>query len=68
MLPSFRDPGDACKNKTVATEACSQHLLLYSQPKKYTKSDSINWTEIRDRWSLKSVGIDRHLRWFIGAK
>lgn len=33
--PSFRDPGERCKNKTVATETCSQHLLLYSQPNKY---------------------------------
>lgn len=33
-LPS-RDPGERCKNKPVATETCSQHLLLYSQPNKY---------------------------------
>lgn len=57
--PSFRDPGERCKNKPVATETCSQHLLLYSQPNKYKYELSINLNQIGDGWSLKSVGIDR---------
>lgn len=34
-MPSFlQRPWVKSKNKTVATDACSQHLLLYSQPQK----------------------------------
>lgn len=49
-MPSFlQRPWVKSKDKTVATDACSQHLLLYINL--YIKSDSIDLIQIRDRWS-----------------